>query len=172
LGRKAHRPDAVRRRQVEAMAAYGVPETDIARVIGIDAKTLRKHYRDELDTGQIKATARVAEFLFRKATTEGPQCVTAAVFWMKTRGGWREAPQDHRVDVRDVRYLSNAELEQIILDGYPSLREERSPRRAAMVEPRHERERLTRHFTNAELEHTARLERPPPRRLVDLSESD
>jgi hypothetical protein len=37
-----------------------------------------------------KATARAAEFLFRKATTEGPQCVTAAIFWMKTRGGWKE----------------------------------------------------------------------------------
>ena len=33
------------------MAAYGVPEADIARVIGIDPKTLRKHYRGELDIG-------------------------------------------------------------------------------------------------------------------------
>ena len=137
------------------MAGYGVPELDIARVVGIDPKSLRKHYRGELDTGHIKATAKVAEFLFRRATTEGPQAVTAAIFWLKTRGGWRETPQDHRVDVRDVRYLSNAELERIILDGYPSLREEHSRRRAAVVEPRHERlagERLTRHFNNTELE--------------------
>ncbi len=83
MGRRAHRPDAFHRRQVEAMAGYGVPENDIARVLAIDPKTLRKHYREELDTGQIKATAKVAEFLFRKATTEGPQCVTAAIFWMK-----------------------------------------------------------------------------------------
>jgi hypothetical protein len=41
----------------------------------------------------------VAEFLFRKATTEGAQCVTAAIFWMKTRGGWREAPQTHEIAV-------------------------------------------------------------------------
>ena len=72
------------------MTAYGVAEVDVARVIGIDPKTLRKHYRDELDTGQIKATAKVAESLFRKATTEGPQSVTAAIFWLKTRGGWKE----------------------------------------------------------------------------------
>jgi hypothetical protein len=78
------------RRQVEAMAAFGVPELNIARVVGIDAKTLRKHYREELDTGQTKATAKVAESLFRKATSEGPQSVTAAIFWLKTRGGWRE----------------------------------------------------------------------------------
>jgi hypothetical protein len=125
MGRRAHKPDALHRRQVEAMAGYGVPEIAIARVVGIDAKTLRKHYREELDTGQIKATAKVAESLFRKATGDGAQSVTAAIFWLKTRGGWRETPQDHRVDVRDVRdvrELSNAELEQIILDEYPALR--------------------------------------------------
>ena len=97
------------------MAGYGVPETDIARVLAIDPKTLRRHYREELDTGQIKATAKVAEFLFRKATTEGPQCVTAAIFWMKTRGGWRETPQEHKVAVTDVTQLSDQDLERMIL---------------------------------------------------------
>ena len=72
------------------MAAFGIPEQNIARVVGIDPKTLRKHYRDELDMGQTKATAKVAESLFRKATTDGPQSVTAAIFWLKTRGGWKE----------------------------------------------------------------------------------
>lgn len=90
MGRRSHTPDLIQRRQVEAMTAYGVPESDVARVLGIDPKTLRKHYRNELDTGAIKATAKVAEFLFRKATTEGPQCVTAAIFWLKTRGQWKE----------------------------------------------------------------------------------
>jgi hypothetical protein len=154
MGRKSHRPDAFHRRQVEAMAGYGVPEADIARVVGIDPKSLRKHYRGKLDTGHIKATAKVAEFLFRKATTDGSQAVTAAIFWLKTRGGWRETPQDHRVDVRDVRYLSNAELEQIILDEYPSLREEHSRQRAATAEPRHQRPAgggLVRHFNDTEL---------------------
>lgn len=111
MGRRAHRPDERGRRQVEALAAYGVPETDIARVVGIDPKTLRKHYRDELDLGATKATAKVAEFLFRKGTTEGPQCVTAAIFWMKTRGGWRETPQAHEVAIRgDPRDLSDDDL--------------------------------------------------------------
>ena len=86
---------------------------DQACVLEIDPKTLRKHYRDELDTGQIKATAKVAEFLFRRATTEGPQAVTAAIFWLKTRGGWRETPQDHRHGIYDIRDLSNEELLRI-----------------------------------------------------------
>ena len=41
-------------------------------------KTLRKHYRDELDTGQVKASAKVAESLFRKAVGDGLQSVFCA----------------------------------------------------------------------------------------------
>ncbi len=90
MARPAHKPDAANRRQVEAMAGYGVPEIDIARALRIDPKTLRKHYRDELDSGHVKANAKVAENLFRKATGDGPQSVTAAIFWMKTRARWKE----------------------------------------------------------------------------------
>ena len=114
MGRRAHRPDATSRRQVEAMTAYGVPELNIASVIGIDPKTLRKHYRHELDNGQVKATAKVAESLFRKATTEGPQSVTAAIFWLKTKGGWRETSQDHRVGLYDLSKITEEELDRRI----------------------------------------------------------
>jgi hypothetical protein len=41
--------------------------TPIAVVIGIAPKTLRKHFRAELDTGHIKASARVAGNLYRIA---------------------------------------------------------------------------------------------------------
>jgi hypothetical protein len=100
VARPAHKPEPVTRRQVEAMAGYGVPETDIARVIGIDPKTLRKHYREELDTGHVKANAKVAENLFRKATGDGREAVIAAIFWMKTRAGWKETSV-HEVGGRD-----------------------------------------------------------------------
>lgn len=90
MSRRPHEPDQTSRRQVEAMAGYGVPEDDIAKVLMVSPKTLRKHYREELDTGHIKATARVAESLYRKAISDGPQSVTAAIFWLKTRAGWKE----------------------------------------------------------------------------------
>ncbi len=90
MGRRAHKPDESRRRQVEALAGFGIPEAEIAGAIGIDPKTLRKHYRPELDHGHTKANARVAENLYRKATGEGREAVTAAIFWLKTRAGWRE----------------------------------------------------------------------------------
>jgi hypothetical protein len=54
---------------------------------------------------------KVAEFLFRKATTEGPQCVTAAIFWMKTRSGWRETPQSHEIAIKPASEMTDAELE-------------------------------------------------------------
>ena len=90
MGRCAHRPDAYQRRQVETLAGYGVPETEIASLIGIDPKTLRRHYRQELDHGHTKANVRVAENLFRKATGDGREAVTAAIFWLKTRAQWKE----------------------------------------------------------------------------------
>ena len=90
MGRPSHKATDDSRRQVEAMAGYGMPEASIATAIGIDAKTLRKHYRHELDIGHIKANSAVAQSLFRKATGDGPQSVTAAIFWAKTRLGWKE----------------------------------------------------------------------------------
>ena len=79
---RLHEPNEIERRQVEAMAGFGVPEADIAKVLNIAPKTLRKHYRAELDN------ARVAECLFKQATGGN---VTAQIFWLKTRARWKEA---------------------------------------------------------------------------------
>lgn len=117
MSRRAHAPDPAQRRQVEAMAAYGIPEEDMARVVGIDPKTLRKHYREELDLGAVKANAQVAGFLFNSARNGN---VTAQIFWLKTRARWKEQPSEHmhvgafahrEVDVRE---LSNETLERIV----------------------------------------------------------
>ncbi|HEV7255901.1 MAG TPA: hypothetical protein VGN97_22740 [Mesorhizobium sp.] len=90
MARPSHAPDPASRRQVEALAGFGVRETDIAGLIGVDAKTLRKHYRTELDQGHVKANVKVAENLFKKATGEGREAVTAAIFWLKARAQWKE----------------------------------------------------------------------------------
>jgi hypothetical protein len=72
------------------MAAVGIPEDAIALVIGISPKTLRRHYRIELSTGQPKANAKVAGNLYRIATGDGRGAVAAAIWWTKARMGWRE----------------------------------------------------------------------------------
>ena len=80
----------MQRRQVEALAGYGVPEAEIAALVGVDAKTLRKHYRHELDHGHSKANAKVAENLYHMALGQGREAVTAAIFWLKARARWKE----------------------------------------------------------------------------------
>jgi hypothetical protein len=115
MGRRAHRPDPAQRRQVEALAAYGIPEADISGVVGIDPKTLRKYYREELDIGETKANAQVAGFLFNAAKNGN---VTAQIFWLKTRAKWRETPLELQhsgaIGRKDLSELSDEDLMDMI----------------------------------------------------------
>jgi hypothetical protein len=77
-------------RRVEAMAGYGLSVDDIARVLDVCVDELKANYAKQLADGQIKADARVAESLYRKAIGEGRESVTAAIFWLKTRARWKE----------------------------------------------------------------------------------
>ena len=107
MARPRFKPTPEQRKWVEAMSGYGVPETEIAGTLGengIDPKTLRKHFRQELDRGGTKANANVAQALYRSATSgEYP---AASMFWLKCRAGWRETnilrhtwPQGEAVEI-------------------------------------------------------------------------
>lgn len=85
-----HKPTDEQRRTVQAMAGFGIPQDDIARVIGISSPTLRLHYREELDKGVTIANTAVAQNLYAKATGKGRESVTAGIFWLKCRAGWSE----------------------------------------------------------------------------------
>lgn len=115
MARRAHRPEPGQRRQVEALAAYGIPEADISGVVGIDPKTLRKYYREELDLGETKANAQVAGFLFNAARNGN---VTAQIFWLKTRARWRETPMELKhsgsIARKDLSEVTDEELLSII----------------------------------------------------------
>ena len=77
------------RNLVKALAGYGLKHEQIARIIGIRSpKTLRKYFRKELDIGSAEANANVAQCLYKMATS-GTQPATT-IFWLKSRGGWRE----------------------------------------------------------------------------------
>nr|WP_031257019.1 hypothetical protein [Mesorhizobium sp. L48C026A00] len=77
--------------RVEALAGFGLSTADIACVLATDEQDLKAIYAHELESGAIKANARVAESLYRKATGEGREAVTAAIFWLKTRARWKGA---------------------------------------------------------------------------------
>jgi len=56
----------------------------------ISDRTLRKYFARELAEGSVKANVKVAQALFRQAEKGS---VAAIIFWLKTRGGWKESPQ-------------------------------------------------------------------------------
>ena len=62
MARPVWTPTDAQRRQAETMAAYGIPEANIARVLGVSKPTLRKHCGTELDTGATRATQRSLTF--------------------------------------------------------------------------------------------------------------
>jgi hypothetical protein len=50
----AYEPTADQRALVENASAFGLPQSEIANGLKIDEKTLRKHFREELDGGMFK----------------------------------------------------------------------------------------------------------------------
>ena len=106
MANRSHIPTDKIRAEVSALASFGVPQTDIADYIGISSPTLRKYYGRELKISSIKANAQVQRYLFHLASSNAlndsrnpathSECSRAAMFWAKTRCGWRETNQiDH-----------------------------------------------------------------------------
>lgn len=115
--RPAHQPTEATRATVEALAGVaGLRQAEIAAHIGVSEKTLRRHYRGELDRATVTAVAKVAESLFQKAIAGD---TTAMIFWLKARAGWSDKPAADSgddappptkvvVEVRDARVTQEA----------------------------------------------------------------
>ena len=124
----AFEPTEEQRRTVRAMSGYGIPQDDIAVLLDVDPKTLRKHFRRELSRGSVEATAKVAQTLFHMATVD--KNVGAAIFWMKARAGWREK---HEVVVTPnvpLAQVSDEELNRLVRQGLEELDQEAEERAA------------------------------------------
>lgn len=92
-GRTPHEPTKVTREVVKLHSMVGTPQEVIADILNIDAKTLRKWYRKELDVSVAQANAQVGGALYNKAIKGD---TAAAIFWLKTRAGFREKQEvDH-----------------------------------------------------------------------------
>lgn len=93
-GRRPFVPSAEQRRLVAQYAAMGATQDQIRQLIlkpddgkPVSLGLLEREFREELDTATIKANATVAGALYKKALAGN---VTAMIFWLKTRAGWRE----------------------------------------------------------------------------------
>jgi hypothetical protein len=93
MARKAFAVNDAMREKVRHLAGLGIPQDDIAKIIGCAPKTLRKRFRDDLGRGVAEAKATIAGCLFLAAKQGN---IAAIIFWLKTRGRWREgtAPPD------------------------------------------------------------------------------
>ena len=81
-------PTDEERKLVESMSGFGVPFEQIAVLTrDIDLKTLKKHFRKELDMGKAKANSKIGQTLFQKATGGD---TASLIWWSKTQMGWKE----------------------------------------------------------------------------------
>src|SRR5690554_800599 len=92
-GAPPHEPTRATRELVQLHTMVGTTQETLADIIGIDPKTLRKYYREELDQSKARANATIGGALFNKAKSGD---TAAMIFWMKTQAGWKETSiNDH-----------------------------------------------------------------------------
>ena len=100
----AHAPTPATRELVARCSGLGLPHESIAHLVdGIDDKTLRKHYRAELDVGRAKAHLAVAATLYDKACSGD----TGAMVWY-TKCQMRWSPPPALVEVSGLISISAA----------------------------------------------------------------
>ena len=107
-GRKAFVPDPADRNIVRILTGRGIPQQHICRLVTnpqtgkpLDPKSLRKHFALEIRTGAVDANVTVGSLIYATirglppppgtvAITNERMRVKLAIFWAKTRMGWRE----------------------------------------------------------------------------------
>lgn len=104
-GQNRHVPTPETRASVASLNSFGITGAQICLYLGIDEKTLKKHYQYEMDTSHIKANEAVANRLYKKAVEDGDS--TCLIFWLKTRAQWREP------DKKEIRQENAQILDEI-----------------------------------------------------------
>lgn len=74
---------------VQVLSQYGVPEKQIATIIGIkDTRTLHKLYEEEIQKGRASADSKLLQTAYSMAVDDKNTAMT--IFLLKTRLGMRE----------------------------------------------------------------------------------
>ena len=112
MARQSFKPTDALRAKVRQLSRVGVPHDDIAKIVECSPKTLRKHFRRELDLGSAEANAMMGGYLYQNGKDGN---VAAQIFWMKSRAGWREsAPGEPSAD--DRASASDTDTDKLILE--------------------------------------------------------
>jgi hypothetical protein len=124
-GRLSFAPTKTQRAAVQKMAGFMMPHEEICRAVidrrtqqPIDAKTLRKHFRDELDNGRAVVKAAICGTLLSRAKTDASGAV--AIFLGKTVLGLKEVNvHEHTgknggpIEMKDARKRNLALVESV-----------------------------------------------------------
>lgn len=108
-----------KRKLIKNLAVAGIKQNIIAEIVGETMYSIRKNYLKELTLGAHQATANVAMSLYNNALKGN---VTAQIFWLKTRGQWRETIEvknkiSYESTSRDIETASDADLIAAIINA-------------------------------------------------------
>ncbi len=75
------------RHEVQLMTAWGLDPEQIGHVMGISRMTVKRHFKPEIKNSLSTTVKKVAGRLYAEAMKGN---MTAAIFLLKCRAGWRE----------------------------------------------------------------------------------
>lgn len=109
-----HVPTRDRKLLVRNLVAFGCDQKYIASQLGIEIPQLRELYAEELEFGAADAVHKVAQRLFTIATTgDAKEAIPAAIFWLKTKAGWKEPAKELELSGKggkDLNFVGRDEL--------------------------------------------------------------
>ncbi len=127
-GQPPYEPSDENRAMVQGMVGLGIRRADLAALMAITQKTLRKHFRKELEVGDAMVVYTVGKSLYLAATTAHKGHphgnVAAQMFFLRCRAGWKETsrhemtgpdgePIAHAYEIKDLDKLPVAELARL-----------------------------------------------------------
>ena len=96
-GSPEHVPTEESRAKVADFTCAGFTQTDIAKYFNIDDKTLRKHYRDELDKAKLEMIRGLSQNAYRMALGGSEKCTCPpGRKWCGGDSCWCTCPPDAR----------------------------------------------------------------------------
>ena len=111
VARKGRPPKTITQESRELVlkaSALGMPHKEIALIMRMDLKTLKKHYDNELRRGRFLAIEKVAGVAFELASSGNDSPMTR--WWLEVIGGMRK-PADSAVQVNlDNRQININEI--------------------------------------------------------------
>jgi hypothetical protein len=116
-------PTAAQRRTVELLLIAGYTQPDICAVLfnpetnkPISGKTFRAAFAQEIRLAHAQAVSDILGTVIRTAKGKGPQALIAAMFFLKTRAGFREVSRHEiagdRANPLMVEHAANPEAAQ------------------------------------------------------------